>query len=62
MINAIFLLDAPSDGQKMPSFNGELNGLLGVAGILGSTERSAMSESSRPISTDISSAEENQIM
>ncbi|XP_008309267.1 enhancer of mRNA-decapping protein 4 isoform X2 [Cynoglossus semilaevis] len=54
--------DAPSDGQKMPSFNGELNGLLGVAGILGSTERSTMSESSRPISTDISSAEENQII
>ncbi|KAM3609289.1 uncharacterized protein V6R79_012488 [Siganus canaliculatus] len=45
--------DAPSsDGPRLPSFNGELNGLLGAAGFLG--DRSAMSESTRPISTDIS--------
>lgn len=48
-------------GQRKPSFNGELNGLLGV-GLLGSTDRSTMSESTRPISTDMSTAEESQIM
>lgn len=53
--------DASSDGQRLPSFNGELNGLLGAAGLLGSTDRSTMSESSRPLSTDIS-AQETQIM
>ncbi|XP_029951983.1 enhancer of mRNA-decapping protein 4 [Salarias fasciatus] len=47
------------DGQRKPSFNGELNGLLGV---LGNTDRSTMSESSRPISTDLSSAQEIQII
>ncbi|XP_051239094.1 enhancer of mRNA-decapping protein 4 isoform X1 [Dicentrarchus labrax] len=51
-----------SDGPRMPSFNGELNGLLGAAGLLGSTDRSAMSESTRPISTDLSSAQETQII
>ncbi|XP_038563154.1 enhancer of mRNA-decapping protein 4 isoform X1 [Micropterus salmoides] len=51
-----------SDGLRMPSFNGELNGLLGAAGLLGSSDRSAMSESTRPISTDISSAQETQII
>ncbi|XP_040893401.1 enhancer of mRNA-decapping protein 4 isoform X1 [Toxotes jaculatrix] len=51
-----------SDGQRKRSFNGELNGLLGAAGLLGSTDRSTMSESSRPISTDISSAQESQII
>ncbi|XP_018559051.1 LOW QUALITY PROTEIN: enhancer of mRNA-decapping protein 4 [Lates calcarifer] len=50
------------DGQRKPSFNGELNGLLGTAGLLGSTDRSTMSESTRPISTDISSAQESQII
>ncbi|XP_026221079.1 enhancer of mRNA-decapping protein 4 isoform X1 [Anabas testudineus] len=50
-----------SDGQRKPSFNGELNGLLG-AGLLGSTDRSTMSESTRPISTDISSAQDCQII
>lgn len=55
--------DAPStDGPRMPSFNGELNGLLGAAGLLGGTDRSTMSESSRPISTDLSSAQECQII
>ncbi|XP_068169630.1 enhancer of mRNA-decapping protein 4 isoform X2 [Antennarius striatus] len=54
--------DTQSDGQRMPSFNGELNGLLGAAGLLGSTDRSAMSESSKPISTDISSTQETQII
>ncbi|XP_044048820.1 enhancer of mRNA-decapping protein 4 isoform X2 [Siniperca chuatsi] len=51
-----------SDGLRMPSFNGELNGLLGAAGLLGSSDRSTMSESTRPISTDISSAQETQII
>ncbi|CAN9499445.1 unnamed protein product [Ophioblennius macclurei] len=50
-----------SDGQRKPSFNGELNGLLG-AGLLGNTDRSTMSESSRPISTDLSNAQETQII
>uniref|UniRef100_A0A671VB88 Enhancer of mRNA-decapping protein 4 n=1 Tax=Sparus aurata TaxID=8175 RepID=A0A671VB88_SPAAU len=45
-----------SDGQRMPSFNGELNGLLGAAGLLGSTDRTTMSDSTRPISTDLSTA------
>ncbi|XP_013867651.1 enhancer of mRNA-decapping protein 4 [Austrofundulus limnaeus] len=49
----------PSDGQRKLSFNGELNGLLGT-GLLGSTDRSAMSESTRPISTDLSSVQESQ--
>ncbi|XP_017297168.1 enhancer of mRNA-decapping protein 4 [Kryptolebias marmoratus] len=49
----------PSDGQRKLSFNGELNGLLG-AGLLGSADRSAMSESTRPISTDISILQESQ--
>ncbi|XP_008284067.1 enhancer of mRNA-decapping protein 4 isoform X1 [Stegastes partitus] len=48
-----------SDGQRKPSFNGELNGLLGV---LGSTDRSTMSESTRPLSTDLSTAQETQII
>uniref|UniRef100_A0A8C4GJD3 Enhancer of mRNA-decapping protein 4 n=1 Tax=Dicentrarchus labrax TaxID=13489 RepID=A0A8C4GJD3_DICLA len=63
----ILKLDRPgnstgNDGPRMPSFNGELNGLLGAAGLLGSTDRSAMSESTRPISTDLSSAQETQII
>uniref|UniRef100_A0A8C6P3J9 Enhancer of mRNA-decapping protein 4 n=1 Tax=Nothobranchius furzeri TaxID=105023 RepID=A0A8C6P3J9_NOTFU len=48
-----------SDGQRKLSFNGELNGLLG-AGLLGSADRSVMSESTRPISTDLSSVQESQ--
>ncbi|XP_072242786.1 enhancer of mRNA-decapping protein 4 isoform X1 [Leuresthes tenuis] len=48
-----------SDAQRKPSFNGELNGLLG-AGLLGTTDRSNMSDSTRPISTDLSAAEEKQ--
>ncbi|TMS01532.1 Enhancer of mRNA-decapping protein 4 [Larimichthys crocea] len=51
-----------SDGPRMPSFNGELNGLLGAAGLLGSTDRTSMTDSSRPISTDMSSAQEPQII
>lgn len=47
-----------SEGGRKLSFNGELNGLLG-AGLLGST---TMSESTRPISTDLSCAQESQIM
>ncbi|KAK2918195.1 enhancer of mRNA-decapping protein 4 isoform X2 [Channa argus] len=53
--------DAPSGDDQRKSFNGELNGLLGV-GLLGSTDLSTMSELSRPISTDISSAQESQII
>ncbi|XP_023262993.1 enhancer of mRNA-decapping protein 4 isoform X1 [Seriola lalandi dorsalis] len=51
-----------SDVERKPSFNGELNGLLGTAGILGNTDRSTMSDSTRPISTDISTAQESQII
>ncbi|XP_071059553.1 enhancer of mRNA-decapping protein 4 isoform X2 [Pseudochaenichthys georgianus] len=55
--------DAPSsDGPRMPSFNGELNGLLGAAGLLGNTDRSTMSDSTRPISTDLCSTQECQII
>ncbi|XP_047452618.1 enhancer of mRNA-decapping protein 4 isoform X2 [Mugil cephalus] len=48
-----------NEGQRKPSFNGELNGLLGV-GLLGSTDRSTMSETSRPISTDMSCSQETK--
>lgn len=52
--------DPPSsDGQRKPSFNGELNGLLGV---LASTDRSTMSDTTRPLSTDMSTAQETQII
>ncbi|XP_056273704.1 enhancer of mRNA-decapping protein 4 isoform X2 [Pseudoliparis swirei] len=54
--------DASSDGLRMPSFNGELNGLLGAAGLLGGTDRSTMSDSTRPISTDLCSTQECQII
>uniref|UniRef100_A0AAQ5XVA9 Enhancer of mRNA-decapping protein 4 n=1 Tax=Amphiprion ocellaris TaxID=80972 RepID=A0AAQ5XVA9_AMPOC len=61
----ILKLDRPgnnppsSDGQRKPSFNGELNGLLGV---LASTDRSTMSDTTRPLSTDVSTAQETQII
>ncbi|XP_060892264.1 enhancer of mRNA-decapping protein 4 isoform X1 [Labrus mixtus] len=51
-----------SDGLKMPSFNGELNGLLGAAGLLGGPDRSTLSDSTRPISTDLSTTQEVQII
>ncbi|XP_053174955.1 enhancer of mRNA-decapping protein 4 isoform X1 [Scomber japonicus] len=62
----ILKLDRPgsdaqsSNGQRKPSFNGELNGLLGTAGILG--DLSTMSESTRPISTDLSITQETQVI
>uniref|UniRef100_A0A8C5H523 Enhancer of mRNA-decapping protein 4 n=1 Tax=Gouania willdenowi TaxID=441366 RepID=A0A8C5H523_GOUWI len=49
----------PSEGQRKHSFNGELNGLLGV-GLLGNPDRTTMSESTCPISTDLCSAQESQ--
>nr|XP_057932154.1 enhancer of mRNA-decapping protein 4 isoform X2 [Doryrhamphus excisus] len=67
----ILKLDRPSsstdaqsgDGQRRMSFNGELNGLLGTAGLLGGGDLSAMSDSTRPISTDhISAAQDTQII
>uniref|UniRef100_A0A8C2YXQ3 Enhancer of mRNA-decapping protein 4 n=1 Tax=Cyclopterus lumpus TaxID=8103 RepID=A0A8C2YXQ3_CYCLU len=59
----ILKLDRPGNSSgKMPSFNGELNGLLGAAGLLGSTDRSSMSDSTRPISTDLCSTQECQII
>ncbi|XP_075998145.1 enhancer of mRNA-decapping protein 4 isoform X2 [Genypterus blacodes] len=39
-----------SDSQRKPSFNGELNGLLGIGGLLGDGDQSAMTDSTRPIS------------
>lgn len=56
--------DAQStDGQRKSSFNGELNGLLGAAGLLGSAECSLnLSESTRPISQDMSSSRDSQII
>uniref|UniRef100_H3CGX9 Enhancer of mRNA-decapping protein 4 n=1 Tax=Tetraodon nigroviridis TaxID=99883 RepID=H3CGX9_TETNG len=50
-----------SDGQRMPSFNEELNGLLGT-GLLANTEHSAISQSTRPTSTDISNLQDTQII
>ncbi|KAM8892967.1 enhancer of mRNA-decapping protein 4 isoform 2-T2 [Spinachia spinachia] len=54
--------DASSDILRMPTLNGELNGLLGAAGLLGGTDRSSMSDSTRPISTDLCSTHECQII
>ncbi|XP_060932302.1 enhancer of mRNA-decapping protein 4 isoform X2 [Limanda limanda] len=55
--------DAQSSGaQRKPSFNGELNGLLGAAGLLGSADRSIMSDSTAPISTDLCSTQQSQII
>ncbi|KAF0041528.1 hypothetical protein F2P81_007426 [Scophthalmus maximus] len=68
----ILKLDRPSSsggtdaqlsvGQRKSSFNGELNGLLGAAGLLGNADRSTMSDSTCPISTDLSIAQECQII
>uniref|UniRef100_A0A8C5NAD3 Enhancer of mRNA-decapping protein 4 n=1 Tax=Gouania willdenowi TaxID=441366 RepID=A0A8C5NAD3_GOUWI len=60
----ILKLDRPgngagNEGQRKHSFNGELNGLLGV-GLLGNPDRTTMSESTCPISTDLCSAQESQ--
>uniref|UniRef100_A0AAQ5YTN7 Enhancer of mRNA-decapping protein 4 n=1 Tax=Amphiprion ocellaris TaxID=80972 RepID=A0AAQ5YTN7_AMPOC len=56
----ILKLDRPGNSAgKKPSFNGELNGLLGV---LASTDRSTMSDTTRPLSTDVSTAQETQII
>ncbi|XP_077424609.1 enhancer of mRNA-decapping protein 4 isoform X2 [Vanacampus margaritifer] len=53
--------DAESgDGQRRLSFNGELNGLLGAAGFLGGGDLT--SDSTRPISTVNSVAQEIQII
>uniref|UniRef100_A0AAQ4Q5W9 Enhancer of mRNA-decapping protein 4 n=1 Tax=Gasterosteus aculeatus aculeatus TaxID=481459 RepID=A0AAQ4Q5W9_GASAC len=54
--------DASSDILRMPTLNGELNGLLGAAGLLGGTDRSSMSDSTRLISTDLCSTQECQII
>ncbi|XP_029991735.1 enhancer of mRNA-decapping protein 4 isoform X3 [Sphaeramia orbicularis] len=51
-----------NDGQRKSSFNGELNGLLGAAGLLGSGDRTAMSDSTRPISQDMSTTQDSQIL
>uniref|UniRef100_A0A7N8YMQ6 Enhancer of mRNA-decapping protein 4 n=1 Tax=Mastacembelus armatus TaxID=205130 RepID=A0A7N8YMQ6_9TELE len=59
--NSTGKLDRESKERKL-SFNGELNGLLGAAGLLGNSDRSTMTESTRPISTDICSTQESQII
>ncbi|KAM3869911.1 enhancer of mRNA-decapping protein 4 [Diretmus argenteus] len=41
-----------SDSQRKTSFNGELNGLLGTAGLLGAGDRSTMAESTGPSAAD----------
>ncbi|XP_071380280.1 enhancer of mRNA-decapping protein 4 [Centroberyx affinis] len=51
-----------SDSQRKPSFNGELNGLLGAAGLLGTSDRSTMAESTGASAADINSAQESQII
>ncbi|CAL9697140.1 unnamed protein product [Knipowitschia caucasica] len=50
------------DVQRKSSFNGELNGLLGTAGLLGNVDHSITSELSRPISQDMSSSKDCQII
>lgn len=56
--------DAQStDGQRKSSFNGELNGLLGAAGLLGTADHSVnLSDATRPISQDMSSTRDSQII
>ncbi|XP_072290506.1 enhancer of mRNA-decapping protein 4 [Eucyclogobius newberryi] len=54
--------DAQSSDEQRKSFNGELNGLLGAAGLLGSVDRSFMAESSRPLSQDMSISKDSQII
>ncbi|KAF7660134.1 hypothetical protein LDENG_00287480 [Lucifuga dentata] len=49
------------ESQRKPSFNGELNGLLGTGGLLGGSDLSTMTDSTRPISADISS-QDSQII
>lgn len=44
----------------MPSFNEELNGLLG-AGLLANSDHTAISQATRPASTDVS-LQDTQIM
>ncbi|KAM4618939.1 enhancer of mRNA-decapping protein 4 isoform 2-T2 [Polymixia lowei] len=51
-----------SNSPRKPSFNGELNGLLGAAGLLGASDRSAMAESTGPSAADITSIQESQII
>ncbi|XP_034033154.1 enhancer of mRNA-decapping protein 4 isoform X2 [Thalassophryne amazonica] len=55
--------DVPSgDGQRKPSFNGELNGLLGAAGLLGGSDQSTMAESAGSVPADINNTQESQII
>ncbi|KAK7891956.1 hypothetical protein WMY93_023919 [Mugilogobius chulae] len=51
-----------SDEQRKSSFNGDLNGLLGAAGLLGNMDHSITTESSKPISQDMSSSKDSQII
>lgn len=51
-----------SDSQRKPSFNGELNGLLGAVGLLGAGDRSTMAEGTGRSGADINNTQESQIM
>ncbi|XP_056137457.1 enhancer of mRNA-decapping protein 4 isoform X2 [Lampris incognitus] len=50
------------DSQRKSSFNGELNGLLGAAGLLGAGDRSTMAESTDPSAADMNNTQESQII
>ncbi|XP_056454011.1 enhancer of mRNA-decapping protein 4-like isoform X3 [Gadus chalcogrammus] len=53
---------ASVDGPRKTSFNGDLNGLLGAAGLLGSGDRSTMVDNIGPCAADSNNARETQII
>uniref|UniRef100_A0A8C5FSI3 Enhancer of mRNA-decapping protein 4 n=1 Tax=Gadus morhua TaxID=8049 RepID=A0A8C5FSI3_GADMO len=53
---------ASVDGPRKTSFNGDLNGLLGAAGLLGSGDRSTMDDNIGPCAADANNARETQII
>uniref|UniRef100_A0A8C5C630 Enhancer of mRNA-decapping protein 4 n=1 Tax=Gadus morhua TaxID=8049 RepID=A0A8C5C630_GADMO len=59
----ILKLDRPViSAGKVTSFNGDLNGLLGAAGLLGSGDRSTMDDNIGPCAADANNARETQII
>lgn len=51
-----------SDSPRKPSFNGDLNGLLGAVGLLGASARSAMAEAAGASAADVNNTQESQII
>ncbi|KAK0149334.1 Enhancer of mRNA-decapping protein 4 [Merluccius polli] len=51
-----------SDSPRKTSFNGDLNGLLGAAGLLGAGDRSTMADNIGPCAADANNSRETQII